>query len=84
MMTILCPYCNHNTEIRTNGYYCYNCKRIINFFSIPTREQMGYDKKMWSEQELKKLILETLKEVSDRYEKEIIKRLKKELIGEEE
>lgn len=65
MMTVLCPYCYSNTVIQTNGYYCPNCKRIIDFFSTPTYEQMGYDKRMWSEKELKELIKETVKELGE-------------------
>lgn len=65
MFGILCPYCYSNMETRTNGYYCPKCKRIIEYFSTHTYEQMGYDKRMWSEKELKELIKETIKEMEE-------------------
>ena len=62
MIGILCPYCRSSTEMRTNGYYCHNCKRTHDFYSTPAYKQIEYDKKVWSEKEIKNLIRQTIKE----------------------
>lgn len=63
-MILLCPYCHSHTEIMTNGYYCPSCKKIVDYSSIiPAYMQIDYDKRMWSEKELKDLIKQVIKEL---------------------